>query len=361
MIVFVHLLNDRSGSPRMLRSVMAALADRDPVQLLYLGGGGDGFLGDAVPQARRYAYRRGRHQFATLWSYIGSQWDLFCRLRRARDIERDAILYVNTLLPFAAAVYGRLSGRRVVWHLHEASMRPWLLRWLLLKMVRWSADGVICVSDFHRKRLSLAEGRVVLNAVDAALFDCGLGSEYVPRRSGMFNVCMLCSLRDYKGVPEFLRLAAESAGDTSLCFQLVVSDDEAAAQRYFDGVAMPDNLRVLHDVADVSCIYCEAGLVVNLSRVDRCVETFGLTLLEAMTFGVPVIAPPVGGPAELVENGVQGFLIDSRDAGALKGVVARLANDEALCLRLSVAGRRKAQSLSPEVFQSAIRGAVFGA
>ena len=360
MIVFVHLLNDRSGSPRVLRSVMAALADRDPVQLLYLGRGGDGFLGEAVPQARRYAYRRGSNPLATLWAYMVSQVHLSYRLWRARDIDRDAVLYVNTLLPFAAAVYGWLSGRRVVCHLHEASMRPWLLRWFLLNIARRAADCVICVSEFHRRSLGLEDGRVVFNAVDAALFTCGLRSVYVPRRAGVFNVCMLCSLRDYKGVPEFVRLAQELAADASLCFQLVVSDEETAARKYFDAQVMPDNLRVLHGVADVSHIYSQAGLVVNLSRVDLCQETFGLTLLEAMTFGVPVIAPPMGGPAELVENGVQGFLIDSRDADALRATVARLAGDEALCLRLSAQGRRKAQAFSPEVFQSAIRGAVFG-
>lgn len=360
MIVFVHLLNDRSGSPRVLHSVMAALADRDPVQLLYLGRGGDGFLGEAAPNARRYAYRRGTNQYATLWAYLGSQRELFRQLWRARDIDRNAVLYVNTLLPFAAAMYGWLSGRRVVCHLHEASMRPWLLRWFLLSVARWSADCVICVSEFHRRSLGLDEGRVVLNAVDAALYVNGLRSNYVPRRGGVFNVCMLCSLRDYKGVPEFVRLAQELAGDASLCFQLVVSDDETAARNYLGDRVMPANLRVLHGVADVSGIYAQAGLVVNLSRVDQCLETFGLTLLEAMTFGVPVIAPPIGGPTELVENGVQGFLIDSRDADILRATVERLAGDEALCLRLSADGRRKARALSPEVFQSAIRRAVFG-
>ena len=361
MIVFVHLLNDRSGSPRVLRNVMRALAERDPVQRLYLGSGGDGFLGEAVPQARRYAYQRGANRWATLWAYLCSQWALWRSLRQARDIDKDALLYVNTLLPFAASLFGRLSGRRVVCHLHEVSLRPRLLQWFLLCVVRGTAHRVVCVSAFQRRRLGL-EGtptaRVVANSIDAVMFAAGLRSVYAPRREGVFRVCMLSALRDYKGVPEFIRLAREFPAAK---FELVASDDAEAAGRYLATHALPDNLTVRQAVADASQVYAQASLVVNLSRVDLCQETFGLTLLEAMAFGVPVIAPPVGGPAELVEDGVHGCLVDSRDAAALRAAVARLAGDAALCLRLSSQCRARAQAFSPEVFQAEIRRAVLDA
>ncbi len=48
-------------------------------------------------------------------------------------------------------------------------------------------------------------------------------------------------------------------------------------------------------------------------------------------------------------------------AAALRGAVERLAGDEALCLRLSRQCRERAKALSPEVFQAAIRQAVWGA
>jgi glycosyltransferase involved in cell wall biosynthesis len=48
---------------------------------------------------------------------------------------------------------------------------------------------------------------------------------------------------------------------------------------------------------------------VNLSRPDEWVETFGLTIIEAMAFGIPSIVPTIGGPAELVEEGENGFKV----------------------------------------------------
>ena len=51
-------------------------------------------------------------------------------------------------------------------------------------------------------------------------------------------------------------------------------------------------------------------------------EEFGLALLEALATGLPVVAPAGGGPATFVEDGVTGFLVDTRDARALAGGIA---------------------------------------
>ena len=359
MIVFVHLLNDRSGSPRVLQSVMSALKQHDPEQLLYLGEGGDGFLGEAVPDARRYAYRRRARRWGTLFAYLWSQVSLAGQFWRSRDIGSNALIYVNTLLPFASAIFGRLTGRRVTCHLHEASVRPRLLQWFLLRVATLTANRIICVSEFQKRTLGLPYALVVPNAVDEAMYSRALSHAYTSRRSQIFRVCMLCALRDYKGVPEFLRLAEGLSGHPDIHFELVVSDGPEALGTYFAGRVRPGNLTVSQGVTDTAVVYARASLVANLSRADVCVETFGLTLLEAMAFGVPVIAPPVGGPAELVQDGVQGYLIDSRDAQALQCAVLRLASDDALCGRMSEAGRCVARALSPDAFRAAICQAVF--
>lgn len=54
--------------------------------------------------------------------------------------------------------------------------------------------------------------------------------------------------------------------------------------------------------------------MLNLSNPFLCVETFGMTILEAMAYGVPSIAPNIGGPIELIEDGYNGFCVDVTDA-----------------------------------------------
>ena len=70
-------------------------------------------------------------------------------------------------------------------------------------------------------------------------------------------------------------------------------------------------------------------------------ETFGQTLQEAAASGLPVVAPAAGGPLDLVEDGVTGFLVPPSDPGAFTAAVARLAADPAMRAAFGAAGRRK--------------------
>jgi len=67
-------------------------------------------------------------------------------------------------------------------------------------------------------------------------------------------------------------------------------------------------------------------------------ETFGQTIQEAHAAGLPVVAPNAGGPIDLVQHGVDGFLVDT-DADLLAAVL-RLMDDRHLRGRMGEAGRR---------------------
>ncbi|MFE1443735.1 glycosyltransferase family 4 protein [Streptomyces sp. NPDC058739] len=68
-------------------------------------------------------------------------------------------------------------------------------------------------------------------------------------------------------------------------------------------------------------------------------ETFCQTVQEAMASGVPVVAPAVGGPLDLVDHGRTGLLVPPRDADAVRDAVARLAADPAARAAYGAAGR----------------------
>lgn len=361
MIVFCHLLNDRSGSPRVLCSAIEALDVGGVGNLLYVGSQGRGLLENTTASRRRYWYRRSRFRFVTLFTLLLSQLHLYRMLSRARDIPSDAVVYVNTLLPFGAAIWARLNRRRVICHVHEVSLSPALLRRFLTGVAARTADLLIYVSNDHLGRLPIRGGRntiVLFNPITPALQEKGRSTPFSARRSGSFEVLMLASARDFKGIPEFLKLAQAMAGRPDIAFTLVLNAEEAEVASYLGRRTVPANVRVHPRTDDPARFYATADLVANLSRVDIWIETFGLTLAEAMCFGIPVIAPPLGGALEVVSDGVDGFLIDSRDLTALAATVSRLADDTELSAAMSQAARSKAERFSQHAFASGLRSHV---
>jgi glycosyltransferase involved in cell wall biosynthesis len=352
MIVFVHLLNDRSGSPRVLKSAIESLPP-DERQLLFLGSQGNGHLDNVNINTQKYWYHHSKNRIITLFSYAFSQIALFASLLRTPNIDKDAVIYVNTLLPFGAALYGRVTGRRVVFHVHEISIAPSIFRQFLVLVAKLTATRLIYVSDTHRHLLPIMQNRsvTVYNTVDFGLATHASRHQYLHRPNGIFTVLMLASARPYKGISEFMQLAEANSARTDIAFHLVLADSENADTFSH---SMPRNVTVLPSTADPHAHYSNASLVLNLSRPDLWVETFGLTLLEGMAFGIPVIAPPVGGPAELITDGREGFLIDSRDGARLTASVEQLADDEDRCMQMSQAARMSAARFSHEAFRDAI-------
>lgn len=68
-------------------------------------------------------------------------------------------------------------------------------------------------------------------------------------------------------------------------------------------------------------------------------ETFCQTVQEAMASGVPVVAPAVGGPLDLVAHGSTGLLVPPGDAAAVRDAVRALAASPARRAAYGAAGR----------------------
>ncbi len=63
-------------------------------------------------------------------------------------------------------------------------------------------------------------------------------------------------------------------------------------------------------------------------------ETFGFTILEAWSHGIPVVASSVDGPAEVIEPAVSGLLFSPGDAVELAGIIERFASEPGLARKL---------------------------
>jgi len=354
-IIFVHLLNDHSGSPKVLSQVINLCETEGREVVLFTGGRNEGFLSDVTHQHKFYFYKRNEIKLITLFTFILSQIDIFFKLLKYRN--EDVIIYVNTMLPFGAALSGKLMKKPVFYHIHETSISPKYLKYFLRFITFKTASKIIFVSNYLKNSESFknVNQKTIYNVLPTELSKKGLDSKYSPKDlNGYFNVLMICSLKAYKGVEEFLEIAKLCSTNNNITFTLLLNVKQHEIDAHFSNIILPINISIKTTQKAIHQLYSEANLVLNLSRIDQWVETFGLTILEALTFGIPVIAPPIGGPSEIVTDGKEGYLISSNETDIISKKIIQLSQDEQKCMELSENARKRSLYFNEKTFKSEI-------
>lgn len=328
-IVCFHLLNDFSGSPKVLKMVLEGMPDRGYSLDLVTTRGGvlDALAEHPACRIHDYRYSFSTRPIVEILRYGWIQLYTFCLAFRWL-FTKDVVFYINTLLPVGPALAGKLMGKRVVYHYHEnADAKSGIYR-VLCSMMQRLADEIICVSDYQRSFLKRQVGvHVVPNSLPEE-FVAKLNPD-IEAAFGRKNVLMIGSLKAYKSVKEFVALANHLP---QYQFTLVINDEMQAIDKYFaeERLCKAANLHVVPRQSDVTTFYNNASLVLNLTNRELAIETFGLTALEAMAAALPVIVPKVGGIAEMVEDGVNGYKIDVQELGKIAEKIQEILTDRAL-------------------------------
>jgi glycosyltransferase involved in cell wall biosynthesis len=279
---------------------------------------------------------------------------LLTKLLLDKELTSKSVIYVNTLLPFGANLYALLTGRKLICHIHEVSLTPYLFYRSLVTLNRYSSDLNIFVSEEHYNIAGVrrADSKIVPNSVDTHFLSNGKTHSYTHKVDGEFVILMICGAARYKGIPEFFEMARETGAlNFNISFKLVINCSPDEIQSHTPNNRIPPNVTVCSVTDDVTTYYRSASMLVNLSRPDMWVETFGLTILEAMAFGVPVIAPPVGGPIDIVSDNIDGFLIDSRDIKKIVNSIVDLYLNPTKHRNMSNEAKLKAKDYSYDNFK----------
>lgn len=334
MIVF-HLLNDFSGSPRVLKNVLEEQLRAGRHITLYTSAGGvlDELAQYPTLTTCHLPYRFGG--ILTPFRYLLSQLRMYRLALRHRD---DDTFYINTLLPVGAALAGHRMQKHVIYHYHEDAPSHGLHYRILARAMEKLATEIICVSDYQRSRLHRSEGVHTIPNRLSPDFTARLH----PNPEAAFErkrVLMIASPRRYKRIDKFVELAQRLP---EFSFELLINENEKDLNLSADTFTMldshytiPGNMTVYSAQSDVAPFYNRASLLLCLSDCRMVVETFGMTVLEAQTAGLPVIVPTVGGVAERVQDGVNGYKIDVENLNAIEKHIQTLLSDRALYLQLA--------------------------
>ena len=330
-IVCVHLLNNYTGSPKVLRQVITGLLNKG-CEIDLITNKTEGFLSKIEGINYKYIhYKWTRNILIRFFYFIIAQLQLFYIVffhYRSKEID----LYINTLLPFGSALAGKITKKKIIYHVHEFYLTSGILPRVYLYFYNKCADKTIFVSNYLKMNFETKkESIVIYNSLD--LEYCSQVVEYFKSdKNKKESILLVSSQRFYKGIYQFIKLSELMP---NYQFELVLSSPPKEVDEFCGKNQIPKNLKVYRNQKNLHLFYQKAKMVLNLSIPDSVVETFGLTILEAMLYGIPTIVPPVGGPVELVEDGYNGFCVDARNIDELTKKIEILMKDEKLYQKFS--------------------------
>jgi glycosyltransferase involved in cell wall biosynthesis len=295
---------------------------------------------------------------------LSSKFDVRVLPRLVRIIRRERIRVVCTVGSGDKLFWGRLAGfvarvDGIVATLHKtrsADGRPVvepLNRWLTpitdayVAVARGAAEYLV-----REEGLPRAKVHVIYNGVDLERFS-GDGRAGARAELGIAPeapvAVHVAQLRPEKGHDVLLDAAAIVAEKIPSVRFLLVGDGplRATIEARVRELRLERSVTLLGIRHDVPRLLAAADVALLPSHPR--VETFPNSILEAMASGLPIVASRVGSLDEMVEHGVNGYLLPTGDARALAEAIVELIADPARARAMGASARaRVAQHFTRE-------------
>lgn len=276
------------------------------------------------------------------------------RIARSIRAERPHVLHcTNATAGVLGRVAARLAGAPPVVVAEHSTGRALLWQRTLLPaanvLLSRGTTVVACgrsqVSTLRRERHRASAIRVIVNGVDPGVYRTGADRRAAREELGIpaaeVTVGIVAALRPEKNHEAFLRVARLVAdGGPQVGFVIVGDGPQRARLESLSAeFGLTTRVTFLGARADVPRVL-EAMDVVMLTS-HPVVETFPLSILEAMAAEIPVVATRVGDVADIVVEGVTGFVVDPGDIDTLTDRVTALATDQAARVSMGRAARQR--------------------
>jgi phosphatidylinositol alpha-1,6-mannosyltransferase len=256
--------------------------------------------------------------------------------------------------PFGVFTYGG-DLLRLQHQVHQSPLRRLRARALLA-----SAAVFVVNSDWTRqlcltvlRELGIEGGdarvRTVPLGADPRFFRPGVDATAVRERYGLDGgrwILSVARLVPHKGIDTALQALAQLDGPESDVRYAIAGSGEGRAdlERLVRELGLDGRVRFLTGVpdADLPALYNAADVYVGASRrTAHSVESFGLSLAEAASTGLPVVAGRTGGVPEAIRHGETGILVNAEDGSEVAGAVRGLLRDPERAHTMGTAARRE--------------------
>ena len=347
-ILYVHYGSGGiRGSERVLLDLLAHANHERIAPILWCNGAEMAAAAEAlgVPVVHR--------PFSILLGWQPPRWDVGQYRRLVREglrlirEHRVRLVHVNSGAPVQWMLpAARTAHVPIVAHLHAAYVPRDRLTLGLHQVALVAGVSRPVIEGLLADGMPAGRVTVVPNSVDidrlgagsAAGLRAGLG---IPDATPV--VTAVGAVIHSKGFDILLQAAATLRRSGVTAHYLLVGDgpERATLETLTADLGLGDIVHWLGERRDAGAILRDATTIAVSATRD---EAFGLTLVEAGAFGLPVVAPRVGGVSEVVINGETGILVPPDDPARLAEALARLIADPALAARLGAAARSRVRA-----------------
>lgn len=269
-------------------------------------------------------------------------------------------VYERLRVPYSLFLYGAdlLSEQH---HIRHSILKRRIARAIfggaavLLAISSWTRDLALAILgdlglDGHGQRL-----RIVHLGTDPARFRPGLDAHALRQRlelpdAGGRWLVTVARLERHKGIDTVIEaLPAILARAPDVRYAVAgAGPDRERLDKLIQRRGLGDRVRLVGNIGDqdLPAFYNLGSVYVGASRrADRLgVEGFGISLVEASSSGLPVVAGNSGGIPDAVRDGETGFLVPPEEPAAFADAICRLLADQAVAQRMGYNGRRAVET-----------------
>ncbi|QSJ15473.1 glycosyltransferase family 4 protein [Nostoc sp. UHCC 0702] len=251
-----------------------------------------------------------------------------------RASEHD-LIYANTQKALViGALASFLTRRPLVYHLHDILSQEHFSQTNLrvaVNLANHFASLVIANSQASQKAFVQAGGRAELTTIVYNGFEvknyqtCESDAKQLRQQLGLegkFVVGHFSRLAPWKGQHILISALAECPPEVTA---ILVGDALFGEQDYVKqlhqqvaALGLENRVKFLGFRSDIPQLMADCNLVAHTSTSP---EPFGRVIVEAMLCGKPVVAAKAGGAIELVEHGINGFLVTPGEPQELAQVI----------------------------------------
>lgn len=161
------------------------------------------------------------------------------------------------------------------------------------------------------------------------------------------KICLMLGTYEPRKGHHFLLKAFQRVVDVLSSAHLVICgygspDEIEKVKTVRDSLSLQENVHLLGFREDVPWLLKQSDV---LAVPSQAFESFGLIIVEAMSFKVPVVATRVGGILEVLQDGHGGYCVDSKDIKGFANYLILFLQDKRFCEEQGVKGFKRYQTL----------------